>query len=191
MMPLPFERDALEPFISRRTIDFHYDKHHAGYLKKLDKAVKDEKRELSLDEIVMQTDGGTFNLAAQVWNHNFYWNSLTASSQALTDGPLLDKLTETFGGLDGFETAFADAAGNEFGSGWAWLLLDLATGAVSVDSTTDAVNPMTSGKVPLLTLDVWEHAYYLDYQNRRGDYIKTFLDEHVNWRFAEENLRRA
>lgn len=188
MIKLPFDRDAMEPFLSRKTIDFHYDKHHSGYLKKLDKALEGEMRDASLEDIVKQTSGKLFNLSAQVWNHDFYWQSLASSAQEPTQQNLIKKLDDAFGGLEGFEEAFAKAAANEFGSGWAWLLLDPQSGELSITSTTDAVNPMTMGMQPLLTLDVWEHAYYLDYQNRRGDYIKAFLREHLNWRFVEENL---
>ena len=191
MMELPFDRDAMEPFLSHKTIDFHFDKHHAGYLKKLDKALDNELRDQSLADIVKQTSGKLFNLAAQVWNHNFYWQSLAADSQEPGDPQLIQKIDDSFGGLKGFEAAFADAAANEFGSGWAWLLLDPKSGELSITSTTDAINPLTMGMTPLLTLDVWEHAYYLDYQNRRGDYIREFLSEHLNWRFVEANLASA
>lgn len=186
-LPLPFAPNALEPFISERTVDVHYGKHHAGYLKKLDAALQDERRELSLPELVCTTSGSLFNLAAQVWNHDFYWQSLSAEPQTLADSELAGAIDSAFGGLDGFNSAFAQAAAREFGSGWAWLLWDPADEALQISSTTDAVNPMTSGQIPLLTLDVWEHAYYLDYQNRRGDYIQAFLKSHINWRFAEAN----
>lgn len=191
MMELPFERDALEPFLARRTVDIHYEKHHAGYLAKLDDALEGPARDQSLDEVVTNARGSTFNLAAQVWNHNFYWHSLSASAQVPEHPVLISKLDEAFGGIDGFSEAFAAAAANEFGSGWAWLVVDPESQDLAVTSTTDAVNPLIAGAVPLLTLDVWEHAYYLDYQNRRGDYIKAFLSEHLNWRFVEENLRSA
>jgi len=189
--PLPFAPNALEPFISQQTVEFHYGKHHAGYLRKLDAALQDERRELSLEELVCTTSGSLFNLAAQVWNHDFYWQSLTASPQAIEQDELRAAITSAFGGMDGFNSSFAQAAAREFGSGWAWLLWDPADEALQIASTTDAVNPMTTGQIPLLTLDVWEHAYYLDYQNRRADYIKTFLEAHVNWRFVEENWAAA
>lgn len=190
-IPLPFEANALEPFISQRTVDVHYSKHHAGYLRKLDAALQDERRELDLPELVCTTSGSLFNLAAQVWNHDFYWQSLSVEAQTPEDSGLSAELVRAFGGIDGFNSTFAQAAAREFGSGWAWLLWDPADEALQISSTTDAVNPMTSGQVPLLTLDVWEHAYYLDYQNRRGDYIQEFLKAHINWRFAEANWRAA
>ena len=190
-IPLPFPADALDPFLSQRTVEFHYGKHHAGYLRKLDAALQDERRELSLAELVCSTSGSLFNLAAQVWNHDFYWQSLSADAQQPEGTELRAALDAAFGGLDGFNSAFAQAAAREFGSGWAWLLWDPADEALQITSTTDAVNPMTSGQVPLLTLDVWEHAYYLDYQNRRGDYIEAFLKAHINWRFAERNWAAA
>ena len=190
-LPLPFAPNALEPFISQRTVEFHYGKHHAGYLKKLDAALQDDRRALSLQDIVCQTSGSLFNLAAQVWNHDFYWQSLTPQAQTLEDGALRQAIDAAFGGMDGFNTAFSQAAAREFGSGWAWLLWDPADEALQIASTTDAVNPMTSGQTPLLTLDVWEHAYYLDYQNRRGDYIKAFIESHINWQFAAQNFAKA
>lgn len=189
--PLPFAADALEPFISAQTVEFHYGKHHAGYLRKLDAALQDDRRNLSLEALVCTTSGSLYNLAAQVWNHDFYWQSLSAAPQTLKHSELLGAITDAFGGMEGFNSAFAKAAAREFGSGWAWLLWDPADEALQIDSTTDAVNPMTSGQVPLLTLDVWEHAYYLDYQNRRGDYIAAFLESHINWRFAEQNWAAA
>jgi len=190
-LALPFASDALEPFLSQRTVEVHYGKHHAGYLRKLDAALQDERRELSLPELVCSTQGSLFNLAAQVWNHDFYWQSLTVDAQVPEDADLVKAMDAAFGGVEGFHSSFAQAAAKEFGSGWAWLLWDPADEALQITSTTDAVNPMTSGQIPLLTLDVWEHAYYLDYQNRRGDYIQAFLKAHINWRFAESNWAAA
>ena len=191
MKELPFDYDALEPFLSARTVDLHYNKHHAGYLEKLDKALDGKEREQSLEEIVVNSCGTTFNLAAQVWNHDFYWQSLSAAPTKPSDPDLLQRMDTAFGGLEGFEARFAEAAVAEFGSGWVWLLQDPDTLDLSITSTTDAVNPLKFGKKPLLTLDVWEHAYYLDYQNRRADYIAEFLRARVNWPFVEYNFERA
>ena len=189
---LPYEKDALAPFLSVDTVSTHYEKHHAGYLKKLDKALEGSPlREKTLTEIMLEVEGGTFNLAAQVWNHNFYWLSLSPESQTLPDGELADLIQESFGGEDNFLSEFADAAANQFGSGWAWLVFDPDGQKLAVVSTTDAENPLLDGQIPLLTLDVWEHAYYLDYKNDRGAYIAAFLDAHLNWQFAQENLAEA
>ncbi len=190
--PLPYEQDALEPFIGARTVGIHHSKHHAGYVRKLDNALTDDRRQSSLTELVKTSEGAIFNLAAQVWNHDFYWKSMSVASTELEkNSPLNELIGEHFGGVKSFSEKFAAVAASEFGSGWAWLAYDPATRGLELFSTTDAVNPMTSGKVPLLTLDVWEHAYYLDYQNERGRYIQTFLDAHINWEFAERNLREA
>lgn len=187
---LPYAYDALEPFISSRTIEIHHTKHHAGYMKKLDRALADDSlRDQTLQEILLASSGGQFNLAAQVWNHDFYWHSLSPTKTSLDDESRLHELLiQSFGGIEEFKTEFADHAANEFGSGWAWLAYNPESKKLEVFSTTDALNPLTSGRVPLLTLDVWEHAYYLDYQNERGKYIDSFLSERINWAFAEGNL---
>ena len=192
--PLPFDRDALEPFLSAATVTTHYEKHHAGYVRKLDGALEDENlRSASLTDIMLDSDGKIFNLAAQIWNHNFYWQSLSPEKTALEDGSLLSVLlAESFdGGVQGFREAFADAAAGQFGSGWAWLVLDPEAQKLRVVSTGDADNPLVNGLIPLLTLDVWEHAYYLDFRHDRGAYIEAFLNDHVNWPFAEDNLVAA
>jgi len=187
---LPFERDALEPFISARTIGFHYDEHHRGYIEKLKGALDDDRRDWSLDEIVRRSSGHVFNLAAQVWNHDFYWQSLSPEPEAPRGERLSTLIDQSFGSLDRFNSAFAEAAIDEFGSGWTWLVFDPASERLRAMSTTDAVNPLPSSLVPLLTLDVWEHAYYLDYQNDRKSYIDAFLGAHVNWAHAERQLER-
>ncbi len=189
--PLPFEADALQPFIGARTVEIHHGKHHAGYVKKLDAALTDARRDWSLEKIVTSSNGSVFNLAAQVWNHNFYWQCLSPKQTAGPTEQLAHLLACDFDGVDAFKRAFAEAAANEFGSGWAWLAHNGVTGGLEVFSTTDAVNPLTSGRTPLLTLDVWEHAYYLDYQNERARYIDAFLDGHINWPFASSNLDAA
>ncbi len=191
LMSLPFEADALQPFIGARTVQIHYEKHHAGYMKKLDAELTDERRNWSLEKIVKNSNGSVFNFAAQVWNHDFYWRSLSPDE---TDGPtgqLAQLLARDLDGVEPFKRAFSEAAASEFGSGWAWLVYNDATSRLEVFSTTDAVNPLTSGRIPLLTLDVWEHAYYLDYQNERARYIDAFLDGHINWSFASKNLDAA
>lgn len=188
---LPYDPNALEPHISGTTIDVHYHKHHAGYLKKLadeiqGKALADN---LSLEELVMTTphDSGVFRNAAQVWNHTFYWNSLAPQGGGSPDGVIHDLIKRDFGSSEHFKRAFADVAAAEFGSGWAWLVVDQA-GRLSVLSTTDADNPMRDGYQPLLTLDVWEHAYYLDYRNERAGYIEACLEHLLNWKFAQANF---
>lgn len=187
---LPFEEDALQPFISARTLSFHHGKHHAGYVKKLDKALADERREWPLEKIVAASSGGVFNLAAQVWNHDFYWKSLTPGGGE-TSKEMLELIDSSFGGMAGFRARFKDAAASEFGSGWAWLVYRPVEEDLAVLSTTDAVTPLTSEAIPLLTLDVWEHAYYLDFQNERGRYIEEFLDGYLNWSFASARLASA
>jgi len=192
LKPLPYDEDTLEDFISPRTVGIHHQKHHGGYVKKLDAALEDNPlREQPLDQIMLQSSGGDFNLAAQVWNHDFYWQCLTPDPQTLEDGVLRELIESSFKSEDEFKTLFSEAAADEFGSGWAWLALDSGHKKLEVFSTTDAINPLTSGRTPLLTLDVWEHAYYLDYQNERGRYIDAFLDAHINWSFAEKNLQCA
>lgn len=186
--PLPYELDALEPHLSARTLDFHYNKHHRGYMAKLAAALEGKAAaEKPLEEIVLDSHGGLFNNAAQVWNHSFYWKSMTPGgtepSAMMTE--LLDK---HFGGLGDFKQEFASVATGEFGSGWAWLV-KTAEGELEILSTHDAENPLRQGLKPLLTLDVWEHAYYLDYQNDRAQYVAAFLDNLVDWSFAEANFR--
>lgn len=193
--PLPYEKDALEPHISARTVGYHYEKHHRGYMDKLDKALDDDRRDLDLEEIINHAyatgDEAVFNPAAQVWNHNFYWQSLTPEGPTSPSPELEDEINSAFGSLADFKTAFTEAAAGEFGSGWAWLVQDTATDRLRVISTTDAMNPLTANKVPLLTLDVWEHAYYLDYQNERAAYIEAFLEAMINWDFASQRFQQV
>ncbi len=190
---LPYDYDALAPFLSVRTLETHHQKHHAGYLSKLDASLEGRARESELVDIVRRTDDEkVFNLAAQVWNHDFYWQSLAVSrSEPSADGPLMPLVEDAFGGLAELETRFADLAKGIFGSGWAWLTFDPDSGRLTVEGTSNAGNPLTEARVPLLTLDVWEHAYYLDYQQDRGAYVKEFIDGHLNWSFAESNLKTA
>ena len=192
--PLPWAAGALAPVISARTIEFHYGKHHKKYVETLNELVAgtDLEKE-SLEAIVLATAGDTekkaiFNNAAQSWNHAFYWRSLKPGGGQPT-GELGQRLKTAFGGFDTFKRVFTDAAVKQFGSGWAWLVLD--DDELKVRSTPDAELPLTSGEIPLLTIDVWEHAYYLDYQNLRPDYVKAVIDKLLNWDFAAENLALA
>ncbi|MCR9258820.1 MAG: superoxide dismutase [Pseudomonadaceae bacterium] len=190
--PLPFEKDALAPYIGAKTVEIHYEKHHGGYISKLDAALDDEEtRAQSLTDIMLNSDGTVFNLAAQVWNHNFYWQSLTPEAQTLDDEMLSTLLNDSFGGLETFNKQFAETAAGQFGSGWAWLVFDPDEQRLNITSTSDADNPLLDGQIPLLTLDVWEHAYYLDYKNDRASYIDGFLSGHINWSFAQQNLTTA
>lgn len=192
---LPYAQDALEPHISSETLSFHYGKHHNAYVGKLNDLVKDtDLADKSLEDIMRATAGdagkaGVFNNAAQVWNHTFYWNSMTPNGGGEPSGALAAKIDEDFGSFDAFREAFTNAGATQFGSGWAWLVLK--NGKLEVTKTANADCPLTDGATPLLTMDVWEHAYYLDYQNRRPDYMSTFLDKLVNWAFAEENFANA
>lgn len=193
---LPYEFDALEPHMSARTLKFHHGKHHAGYVKKLNAAIEGTKfDDMSLKDIIRETAGddsktGIFNNAAQTWNHTFFWNSMTPRGGGTPAGALADAITGSFGSLDDFKSEFSKAAAGHFGSGWAWLVA--RDGKLSVMTTPNAENPVSEdGTTPLLTLDVWEHAYYLDFQNARPDFIDTFLNDLANWDFAAENLAAA
>ena len=189
--PLPFPPGSLAPHIGARTVEIHYEKHHRGYLEKLRKAIEGKpEAERSLEEIVRHAEGDVFNNAAQVWNHSFYWKSLAPTGGGEPTGALRDVIEAAFRSVGEFKRALADAANGEFGSGWAWLLLD-RSGRIRVTSSSDAENPLQQGHTPLLALDVWEHAYYLDYQNRRSDYVEAVLDHLLSWEFAASNLERA
>ncbi len=189
---LPYAGDALEPYISANTLSFHHGKHHQAYVTNLNNLIKDsDLAKLSLEEIIKKTAGdsakaGIFNNAAQVWNHTFYWNSMKPSGGGAPKGKIADKITKDFGSFDAFKEAFKTAGATQFGSGWAWLVLE--NGTLKVTKTPNADLPMVHNQTAILTMDVWEHAYYLDYQNRRPDYITTFLDKLVNWDFANANL---
>jgi len=191
---LPYAEDALAPVISAQTIGFHYGKHHRTYVDNLNKLIANTEFEgQSLEKIVLATAGkadraGIFNNAAQVWNHTFYWNSMTPKGGGAPKGKLAEKI-EALGGLDKVKTDLANAAVARFGSGWAWLVAD--GDALKIVTTSNAEVPLTQGQTPLLTIDVWEHAYYLDYQNRRADHVKAVIDKLFNWDFAAENLARA
>ncbi|MCK5778300.1 MAG: superoxide dismutase [Rhodospirillales bacterium] len=193
---LPYEKDALEPHMSANTFDFHHGKHHNTYVVNLNGLLDgSDLAGKSLEEIIMATAGdsskaGMFNNAAQVWNHTFFWNSMKPGGGGAPSGDLAAKIDADFGSLDDFKEAFKQAGATQFGSGWAWLVVGDG-GKLEVVKTPNAENPMTQGKTPLLTCDVWEHAYYLDYQNRRPDFLAAFLDHLVNWDFAAENLANA
>jgi Fe-Mn family superoxide dismutase len=189
---LPWADDALAPHISPRTIGFHYGKHHAGYVRKLNAALEGtDAAGLPLEKLIaLGAEGGDyakyFNNAAQIWNHTFYWNSMRPGGGGAPSGRMADLIGASFGGWDEFRAAFAKAAGGQFGSGWAWLVAE--GDKLAITATGNAGTPIAHGGKPLLTCDVWEHAYYLDYQNARGDYTGAFLDHLINWEFAEANL---
>jgi superoxide dismutase, Fe-Mn family len=191
--PLPFAYDALEPHMSKKTLEFHHDKHHAAYVKTLNELVEDSPLEKeSLEDLIRttakdQAKATIFNNAAQVWNHTFFWNCLKKGGGGKPSGDLAKRIDADLGGYDKFAAEFAKAATTEFGSGWAWLVLD--KGKLQIIKTSDAVNPLSQGKIALLAIDVWEHAYYLDYQNKRPDFVKAFLEHLVNWDYAARNLQ--
>jgi Fe-Mn family superoxide dismutase len=193
--PLPYAENALEPHYSARTIGFHYGKHHKAYVDNLNKLIAGTPMEAkALEEIIMSTAGdssktGIFNNAAQVWNHTFFWNCMRPGGGGRPTGDLAAKIGQTFGSYEKFAEQFKAAAVGRFGSGWGWLVRE--GGALKIMSTANADTPMTSKQTPLLTVDVWEHAYYLDYQNRRPDFVQTFLDHLVNWDFVAANLAKA
>ena len=190
--PLPFAENALDPVISANTIGFHYGKHHKGYVDNLNKLIAGtELADLSLEKIIAETAGkadkaAIFNNAAQAWNHTFYWRSLRPKGGGEPPAALKQRIEASFGTLDACKKELATAATTQFGSGWAWLVLD--AGKLKVVKTGNAETPLTKGVKPLLTIDVWEHAYYLDYQNRRADYVNAVLDKLINWGFAADNL---
>ncbi len=192
--PLPFASNALESYgMKAETFEYHYGKHHKAYVDNLNKLVegKSEFAGKSLEDVIRMTAGkadqaGIFNNAAQVWNHSFFWSSLKAGGGGAPTGDLLAKIEAAFGSYDNFKTEFAAAAATQFGSGWAWLVEE--AGALKITKTANADNPLTHGQKPLLTLDVWEHAYYIDFRNARPGYIANYLDKLVNWDFVAANL---
>ncbi len=180
---LPYSKDALEPHISAETIDYHYGKHHQAYVNNLNNLTKGTELESkTLEELIKTTEGGLFNNAAQVWNHTFYWNCLAPNGGGAPEGALADAINETFGSFDAFKEAFTKASATLFGSGWAWLVKD-AAGKLKIVQKSNAGNPLTDGEIPVLTCDVWEHAYYVDARNARPAYIETFW-KLVNWDYA-------
>jgi Fe-Mn family superoxide dismutase len=185
--PLPYAMDALAPHISQETLEYHYGKHHQTYVNNLNKLVEgtdDEKK--SLEEIIAKADGGLFNNAAQVWNHTFYWNCMSPNGGGAPSGKVADQINSAFGSYDSFKEKFAEAATTQFGSGWAWLVDN--GGTLEVTKTANADNPLKHSGKALLTIDVWEHAYYIDFRNARPNYIGTFIDHLINWDFVNKNL---
>jgi Fe-Mn family superoxide dismutase len=190
---LPFAPNALEPYMSARTFEFHHGKHHKAYVDTLNTLLPaTEYEKASLEDIIKGTHGDDkqakiFNNAAQIWNHTFFWNSLKPKGGGEPTGDLAKRIDKNFGDLAGFKAKFKEAALTQFGSGWAWLVMT-RDGKLEVVKTPNAVTPLALGQKALLTCDVWEHAYYIDYQNRRGDMVQAFLDHLVNWDFAAKNL---
>ncbi len=186
--PLPWAKDALAPLISAETLDYHYGKHHQAYVTNLNKLLEGKPEAgKSLEEVIRGAgEGGVFNNAAQVWNHTFYWHSMRPAGGAGPGGALLAALQRDFGSVDAFKQQFKEAATTQFGSGWAWLVLD--GGKLKVTKTANADLPMRHGQKALLTCDVWEHAYYIDFRNARPNYVDAFLNHLINWDFAAQNL---
>ena len=186
--PLPYEKNALEPHISAETLDFHYGKHHATYVAKLNGLVEGtDQANMSLEEVVKKSDGGVFNNAAQIWNHTFYWNSLTPNGGGEPAGALADAINAKWGSFAEFQAAFNDKAVNNFGSSWTWLV-KTADGGLDIVNTSNAATPLTdAGVTPLITVDLWEHAYYIDYRNARPKYLEAFWAL-ANWEFAAKNF---
>ena len=187
---LPYDKDALAPHIGADTVETHYEKHHRGYVDKLNDAVKSTKyADKSLDEIISSSKGKMFNFAAQAWNHTFYWKSMSPEGGGKPNGDLKDAVESSFGSIEKCKKELAQAAKGHFGSGWAWLTVN-SNGDLEVVETHDADNPLTSDKTPLLTIDVWEHAFYLDYKNDKGAYVEAVLDHLIDWRFAGSNFEK-
>ncbi len=194
--PLPYDPGALEQHgMSARTFEYHYGKHHKAYIDNLNKLVADtELADKPIKEVIQtsfkdSSKTGIFNNAAQAWNHSFFWNCLSPNGGGTPSGAVAAKIDSDLGGYDKLKEEFKNAAATQFGSGWAWLVLD--NGTLKVTKTPNAENPLVHGQVPLLTLDVWEHAYYIDFQNKRPDFIQNYLDRLVNWDFANQNLAAA
>ncbi len=188
--PLPFALDALEPHISSETLEFHHGKHHQTYVTNLNNLLAgSEFEDKPLEDIVTTSSGGIFNNAAQVWNHSFYWNCLNPGGGGMPEGRLAAAITEKFGSFDDFKTAFTQTCITTFGSGWGWLVAN-KDGSLELVSTSNAQTPLTSGQIPLLTCDVWEHAYYVDYRNARAQYLEAFWNL-VNWDFVAGNLEKS
>ena len=184
---LPYAKTALAPHISAETLDYHYGKHHQTYVTNLNNLIPGtEFEKMSLEEIVMKSSGGIFNNAAQIWNHTFYWHSLSPQGGGAPTGALGDAINKTFGSFDEFKKIFTQTALTTFGSGWAWLVKN-KDGSLAIVSTSNAACPLTASQKPLLTCDVWEHAYYVDYRNARANYVAAFWNL-VNWDFAAKNL---
>lgn len=204
MKPLPFEMDALEPHMSKQTLEIHWGKHHRSYVEKLNKQIVGTELEcMQLDELLKfgynnASPTAFFNNAGQVWNHDFFWQSITPGGGKQPTGELLYLIKRDFGSFEAFKDEFKQAAAAQFGSGWAWLvakrtdpLAEKNFAKLAIEKTHNAVNPLIFGNIPLLAIDVWEHAYYLDFQNRRADYISTFIDELISWETVSTRLQGA
>ena len=185
---LPYARDALAPIISEETINYHYGKHHNSYVANLNKMIDGTTdADKSLEEIIRSSSGGIFNNAAQIWNHTFYWNSLTPSAESAPTGQLADAINASFDSFEEFQAQFSTSAAGNFGSGWTWLVKNI-DGSLAIVNTSNADTPLTDESLtPLLTVDVWEHAYYVDYRNARAEYLKNFW-KIANWEFAATNF---
>ncbi len=192
---LPYPKTALEPHMSEKTLDVHHDGHHRAYVTKLNSLIADSPlRSKSLETIIRETAADAsktsiFNNGAQVWNHTFFWKSMKPNGGGAPVGDLAQRIARDFGSLEKFKTAFKQSAIEQFGSGWAWLVTD--KGELKVTKTSNAMTPIALGQTPIIACDVWEHAYYLDYQNRRGDFVQAFLDKLLNWDFALANAKLA
>ncbi len=186
--PLPYEKNALEPHISAETLEFHHGKHHNAYVVKLNELAKGTKYEtMDLEEVIKSSEGAVFNQAAQIWNHTFYWHCLSPKGGGKPTGKLAEKIDVTFGSFENFKEQFTNTCVGTFGSGWGWLAQD-AEGNLKIISTSNAQLPMTQGMTALLTCDVWEHAYYIDYRNARPKYVEAFWNL-VNWDFVNQNMK--
>jgi Fe-Mn family superoxide dismutase len=184
---LPYDKNALEPTISAETLEYHYGKHHQTYVTNLNNLIPGTEFEsMSLEEIIMKSSGGVFNNAAQVWNHTFYWNCLSPNGGGAPDGALADAINSAFGSFGEFKKQFSISAATNFGSGWTWLVKN-ADGSLEIYNTSNAGTPMTAGKSALLTVDVWEHAYYIDYRNARPKYLESIWNI-INWDFVAHNF---
>jgi Fe-Mn family superoxide dismutase len=187
MKPLPYAKNALAPHLSEESFSFHYEKHHQAYMTNLEKLIGGSPdAEKSLEDIVKSSSGKVFNNAAQVWNHDFFWASMKPAGGGEPSGALADAIKRDFGSYADFRKQFADAAVAQFGSGWAWLVKDGES--LKIVTTSNAETPLTRGQKPLITCDVWEHAYYIDYRNLRAKFVETFFDKLVNWDFAAANF---
>lgn len=191
---LPYAKDALAPYITANTFDFHHGKHHKAYVDNANKLIDGTPHaDKSLEELIQASwtdkNAGLFNNTAQIWNHTFFWNSMKPQGGGAPTGDLADRINSAFGSFDKFKEDFKQAGVTQFGSGWAWLVLD--SGDLKITKTPNAELPLVHGQTALLTCDVWEHAYYLDFQNRRPDFLQAYLDHLVNWDFAAANLAKA
>jgi Fe-Mn family superoxide dismutase len=192
---LPYDYNALEPYMSAQTLEFHHDKHHAAYVTNYNKMTQDtEMADMPIEEVIKATfkdsaKVGIFNNGAQAWNHTFYWHCMKPTGGGTPSGALAEKINSDFGSFDKFKEEFKTAGTTQFGSGWAWLVLD--GGTLKVTKTPNAENPIANGQTPLLTMDVWEHAYYLDYQNKRPDFIQAYVDHLINWEFVAQQMAVA